>query len=51
MGDLYDKIREDVGFRREVAERSGFGFRLPSIVPNVPSFAENVEMENTAQVV
>jgi integrase len=51
MGDLYDEIREDVGFRREVAERSGFGFQLPSVVPNVPSFPEKVEMENVVQVV
>ena len=28
MSDLYDKIKEDVQFRREWAERSGFGFEL-----------------------
>ena len=36
MSDLYDKIKEDIQFRREWAERSGFGFELPSVVPNVP---------------
>jgi integrase len=43
MSDLYDKIKEDVGFRREWAERSGFGFELPSVVPNVPKIAEKTE--------
>jgi integrase len=42
------RIREDVAFRREVAERVGIGFELPkpSSVPtvwNVPNFAEEVE--------
>jgi len=36
MSDLYDKIKEDVPFRRQWAERCGFGFELPSVVPNVP---------------
>jgi hypothetical protein len=36
MSDLYDKIKEDVAFRRTWAERCGFGFELPSVVPNVP---------------
>jgi hypothetical protein len=36
MGDLYDKIKEDVEFRKEWAEKCGFGFELPSVVPNVP---------------
>ena len=36
MGDLYDKIKEDVAFRKEWAEKCGLGFDLPSVVPNVP---------------
>jgi hypothetical protein len=28
MSDLYDKIKEDVPFRRKWAERCGFGFQL-----------------------
>jgi integrase len=49
MSDHYDKIREDAAFRREVAERVGIGFELPtpSIVPsvgNVPSLSEDVEL-------
>jgi hypothetical protein len=30
MSDLYDKIEEDVTFRRKWAEQCGFGFELPS---------------------
>jgi hypothetical protein len=40
MSDLYDKIKEDVAFRRKWAERCGFGFELPSVVPNVAKTAE-----------
>ena len=36
MSDLYDKIKEDVPFRKGWAEKCGFGFELPSVVPNVP---------------
>ncbi len=43
MSDLYDKIKEDVAFRRRWAERCGFGFELPSVVPNVPKTAEKTE--------
>jgi integrase len=41
MGDLYDKIKEDVEFCKEWAEKCGFGFKLPSVVPNVPKMEEN----------
>ena len=44
MSDLYDKVKEDVAFRREVAERCGFGFDLPSVVPIVPTCAEKAEV-------
>lgn len=30
MSDLYDKINEDVAFRKEVAEKAGLGFEIPS---------------------
>jgi integrase len=36
MGDLYDKIKEDFPFRKELAEKAGFGFELASVVPSVP---------------
>jgi integrase len=44
MSDLYDKIKEDVEFRRKWAERCGFGFQLPPVVPNVPKCTENAEV-------
>lgn len=31
MSDLYDRIREDVAFRKEWAEKAGLGFELPPI--------------------
>jgi len=48
MSDLYDKIKEDVAFRRKWAERRGFGFELPSVVPNVPKTAEKTEAAEAA---
>jgi integrase len=36
MGDLDDKIKEDAAFRKMWAEKCGFGFELPSVVPMVP---------------
>ena len=36
-----DKIKEDLDFRKERAEKCGFGFKLPSVVPNVPRIDEN----------
>jgi hypothetical protein len=43
MSALYDKIREDVAFRKKWAEQCGFGFELPSVVPNVPKCTEKAE--------
>jgi integrase len=43
MSDLYDKIKRDVAFRRDVAEQCGFGFEVPSVEPNVPSFPGAIE--------
>jgi integrase len=36
MSDLYDKIKEDLPYRKEWAGKAGFGFELPSVVPTVP---------------
>jgi hypothetical protein len=30
MSDLYDKIKEEVSFRKEVAEKAGLGFEIPN---------------------
>ena len=48
MSDLYDKIKEDVAFRRNGAEKCGYGFELPSVVPNVPRIAEQAEAAKAA---
>jgi integrase len=48
MDDLYDKIKEDVPFRKMWAEKCGFGFELPSVVPNVPKIAEKDETQKAA---
>jgi len=48
MSDLYDKIKEDIQLRKEWAERSGFDFELPSVVPNVPKIAEKNELQKAA---
>jgi hypothetical protein len=45
MSDLYDKIKEDAVFRRKWADRCGFGFELPSVVPNVPKTAEKMRQQ------
>jgi len=48
MSDLYDKIKEDVPFRRKWAEEDGYGFELPSVVPNVPRIPEPAEAAKAA---
>jgi len=44
MSDLYDKIKEDVQFRKKWAEQCGFGFELPSVVPSEPKRTENAKL-------
>ena len=44
MSDLYAKIKADAVFRREWAERCGFGFQLPLVVPNAPKCTEKTEV-------
>jgi len=43
VGDIYSKLKDDVEFRKTVAENAGLGFEIPasgcSIVPNVPKIA------------
>jgi integrase len=48
MSDRYDKIKEDVEFRRKWAEKCGFGFELSSVVPNVPKMEEKDEARKAA---
>jgi len=37
-----------VEFRKMWAEKSGYGFELPSVVPNVPKIAEQAEAAKAA---
>jgi len=49
MSDLYDKIRRDVTFRKEVAENAGLGFELPRKRPIVgPKIENEVVLEMAA---
>jgi integrase len=51
MSDLYDKIRQDVQYRKDVAESVGIGFELPKepdVVPSVPRFAAQNAVEVSA---
>jgi hypothetical protein len=54
MSDLYDKIKNDVGFRKEVAARLGLGFELPSkmvsIGPNGPKIESEPILEMAASI-
>lgn len=34
--DGYSKMKEDVEFRRFTAEQAGLGFRMPTLVPQLP---------------
>jgi hypothetical protein len=42
VGDLYSKLKEDVAFRQEWAERIGLGFEL---VHNGPQNGEELKKE------
>jgi integrase len=50
--DGYSKLREDVEYRREVADKIGLGFEIspqtPDVVPNVPSLDLAVVQQNAA---
>ena len=52
MTDLYDKVKEDLQFRLEWAEKCGIGFDLPefglSIVPKVPNVPKTEDITEAA---
>jgi len=48
MSDLYDKIREDVAFRKMWAEKCGFGFEMSSVVPSVRKIVKKASAEKAA---
>jgi len=45
VGDLYSKLKDDVAYRQEWAERVGLGFEL---VHTGPQNAESIEAEKVA---
>jgi integrase len=47
MSDLYDKIKDDLAFRRAKAEEVGIGFEIGPIVPNVPNVPKSASKEAT----
>ncbi len=48
MSDLYGKIKEDLEFRREWAEKCGISFKLASVVPNVPKTEQKEDAQKVA---
>ena len=50
--DGYSKLREDVDYRRIVAEQLGLGFEIPAqnpdVVPVVPKLEHSLVTENAA---
>jgi hypothetical protein len=49
MSDPYYKVRHDVGFRKEVAEKAGLGFKLPpqkvDVGPKGPKWTETPDVQ------
>ena len=48
MDDLYDMVKHNVPLRKKWAQECGFGFELPSVVPNVPKISEKTETAKAA---
>lgn len=46
MSDLYDKIEEDVEFRKIWAEKCGLGFEMSSVVQKVAKMGEKTKRES-----
>ena len=45
LSDLYDKIKSDVAFRKEMAEKAGLGFELPSKICVIGRNGRKIESE------
>src|SRR5580704_12395416 len=50
MSNLYDKIRHDVEFRKEVAEKAGLGFELPTKVVAIGPNGAKTESKSVLQL-
>lgn len=44
MDNLYDKSKRIFHYERSWAEKAGFGFELPPLVPNVPRIERKDEV-------
>jgi hypothetical protein len=52
IGDIYSQLETNVKFRREVAERIGLGFDLPTqstaVTPNAPKEVDHTPVGSVA---
>jgi hypothetical protein len=48
MGERYDKVKGDVAFRKEVANRCGAGFDVPATLAPIEPNEPNLEPEAVA---
>jgi len=48
MSDLYNKIKESLEIRKHWAKKCGFGFKAPSVIPNVPKIEPNPSVRTVA---
>lgn len=51
MSDLYDKIKEDVAFRNEVANACGVGFEVPATLFPIEPSEPKIQLEAGKEVV
>lgn len=51
MSDLYDKIKEDVAFRKEVANACGVGFEVPATFFPIEPSEPKIQLEAGKEVV
>jgi integrase len=50
MSDLYDKVRDELKFRKEIAEKAGLGFELPSKVVSIGPNGPKIESKPVLQL-
>jgi hypothetical protein len=48
MAGRYDKIKSDVAFRKEVANRCGVGFDVPAILGSIEPIEPKLESDAVA---
>jgi integrase len=50
MSDLYDKVRDELNLRKEMAEKAGLGFELPSRVVSIGPNGPKIESKPVLQL-